>query len=470
MSECNKPVFVPKDEIERQKEFSLKVESLAKERYGEPKAIVRTFGCQQNVADGQRIKGMLQSMGYSFTDNEDEADLIIFNTCAVREHAEARVFGNVGALKHYKHRRPDAVVALCGCMTQQPHIAKKIKDSFRHVDLVFGTHVLHKLPEMLYDVLMTESRVFDIDDTESLIAEGVPFVHDGGVRGFVPVMLGCNNFCTYCVVPYVRGRERSRRPEDIERDLINLLKQGVKDITLLGQNVNSYNGGITFPELLKRLCDVDGDFVLRFMTSHPKDCTKQLLDTMAQCDKIEKHLHLPVQSGNDRVLKAMNRHYDRQKYLSLISYAKSVMPEIKLTSDIIVGFPGESYEEFCDTVSLIKQVEYHSLYTFIYSPRNGTPAAKFPDPVSREEKGRWFKELLDEQEKISMKICSQQVGRRFLALVEEQPKAGVLNARTLDNQIIELEGEKDLIGKFVTAEITDGRTWILKGKIIKEGN
>ena len=457
--------FVPKEEITVQREYAKKVRSLAIEKYKSPKALVRTFGCQQNVADGQKIKGMLSEMGYTFTENEDDADFIIFNTCAVREHAEDRVFGNVGALKHFKRRRPDAIVALCGCMTQQQHIADKIRKSFTHVDLVFGTHVIHKLPQMIYEVLTSEERVFDVDDTDSKIAEGVPTIHDGGVRGWLPVMYGCNNFCTYCIVPYVRGRECSRKPEDIERDLRTMLEKGVKDITLLGQNVNSYNGGISFAQLLRRLNAVEGDFTLRFMTSHPKDCTFELLDTMAECEKVEKHLHLPVQSGNDRVLKAMNRHYDRAKYLSLIKYAKEKMPDIKLTSDIIVGFPSETYEEFLDTVSLIKEVKYHSLYTFIYSPRKGTPAAQMDDPATKEQKGEWFRELLDEQEKIASAISAAQKGKTMRVLIEEMTKPGLLNARTLDNQIVEIEGERDLIGKFVDVEIYDVKTWILKGKI-----
>ena len=466
MSECNKNVFVPQEELQLQREYTQKAKTLAKEKYSEPKAIVRTFGCQQNVADGQKIKGMLSEMGYSFTEDETEADLIIFNTCAVREHAEDRVFGNIGALKHFKRRRPDAIVAVCGCMTQQEHVAKKIKQSFRHVDLVFGTRVIHKLPQMIYEVLDTQERVFDVDDIDNKIAEGIASIHDGGVRGWLPVMYGCNNFCTYCIVPYVRGRECSRRPEDIENDLRNMIKQGIKDITLLGQNVNSYNGGITFSELLRRLNAVEGDFVLRFMTSHPKDCTFELLDTMAECEKVEKHLHLPVQSGNNRVLKAMNRHYDREKYLSLIEYAKKVMPNIKLSSDIIVGFPGETYEEFKDTLSLIKEVKYHALFTFIYSKRKGTPAAEMPDVATKQEKSEWFKELLAVQEEISAGVSANELHKKCRVLVEEQAKDGILNARTLDNQIVEIDGSKDLIGKFVDVEIIGVRTWILKGKII----
>ncbi|MBQ2676621.1 MAG: tRNA (N6-isopentenyl adenosine(37)-C2)-methylthiotransferase MiaB [Clostridia bacterium] len=432
-----------------------------------PKAFVRTFGCQQNVADGQRIMGMLSQMGYTFTDTTDDADLIIFNTCAVREHAEDRVIGNVGALKHHKKLKPDSVIALCGCMMQQQHIADKIKKSFPHVDLVFGTHVVHKLPEYLHSILTKRKRRVEIPDMDGVIAEGIPSIHDGGVRGWLPIMYGCNNFCTYCIVPYVRGRERSRLPEDIIADLKKMVESGIKDITLLGQNVNSYNGGVSFAQLLRMANDVPGDFVIRFMTSHPKDCTKELLLAMAECEKVEKHLHLPVQSGSSRVLKAMNRHYDREKYLELIKTAKQLMPDIVLTSDIIVGFPGETYEEFCETVSLIKEVEYQTLFTFIYSKRKGTPAAVMEDNVLRKEKGKWFTQLCDEQEKIAEKLSASQIGKRFRVLCEEKGRTeNTVNARTLCNQIVEISCDEALIGQFVDVKITDASAWILKGKII----
>ncbi len=463
-----KDIFVSKKELELQKEYAKKVNSIVTVKYLKPKAFIRTFGCQQNVADSQKIMGMLKMMGYEFVDNSDDADLVVFNTCAVREHAEDRVFGNVGALTHLKKKKPDSIIALCGCMMQQEHIANKIKRSFPHVDLVFGTHVVHTLPQMLYEILNGQRRMFNIPQMDGVIAEGIPQITESKVHGWLPIMYGCNNFCTYCIVPYVRGRERSRKPEDILSDFKNMVSSGVKNITLLGQNVNSYNGdGVKFPELLKMCNDVEGDFVIRFMTSHPKDCSKELLHTMAKCEKVEKHLHLPVQSGSSRVLEAMNRKYTREKYLDLIKTAKNLMPNLTLTSDIIVGFPSETYEEVRETISLIEEVRYQSLFTFIYSKRNGTPAAQMPDSVSAEDKGKWFRELLKVQENISEEVCKSQVGKVYRALVEGESRTqGKLYARTLNNFEVEIEGSTDLIGEFVNVEITSGDTWILKGKII----
>lgn len=462
-------LFVPEEEMAKQREYEKKVKSIAAGQGDCPKALVRTFGCQQNVADSQRIKGMLREMGYAFTEDEQEADLVLFNTCAVREHAEDRVFGNVGALKPIKEQKRGMIIALCGCMMQQRHVSERIRRSFPHVNLVFGTHEIHRFPELLYDVMTKQKRVFSTPDIDGVIAEGIPQISDGGVRGWLPVMYGCNNFCTYCVVPYVRGRERSRRPEDIEEDFVKMLRSGVKDITLLGQNVNSYDGGIRFAELLRRLDKHEGDYVIRFMTSHPKDCTDELLQVMSESEHIERHIHLPVQSGSDRVLRAMNRRYDRAHYLSLVEKARRLMPDVQFTSDIIVGFPGESYEELCETISLIRQVRYQALYTFIFSPRHGTPAEGMDDPVSREEKGKWFIELCKVQEDISAEISRSQIGKSFSALVEEPARqSGYMYARTRCNQIVEIAGDDSLIGKFVTVRITDADTWILKGEMIAE--
>ena len=461
-----KDIFVSDEELNIQKEFSKKVKDLANKKYGKPKANIRTFGCQQNVADSQRIMGMLKVMGYEFVDESDDADLVIFNTCAVREHAEDRVFGNVGTLVHLKRRKPNTIIALCGCMMQQEHIAKRIKRSFPHVDLVFGTHVVHKLPEMLFKVLDGQGRIFENPDIDGVIAENIPQVNDSKINGWLPIMYGCNNFCTYCIVPYVRGRERSRNPEDIIADLKEMVAKGIKNITLLGQNVNSYDGGITFAQLLRKCNEVKGDFVIRFMTSHPKDCSEELLKAMAECEKVEKHLHLPVQSGSSRVLKAMNRNYSREKYLSLVEKAKSLMPNLTLTSDIIVGFPSETYEEVQETISLIEKVRYQSLFTFIYSKRKGTPAAEMPDDVSKEEKGKRFRELLLVQEKISEEICKEQVGKTYRILVEEPSRVeDNLYGRTINNFVVEFEGSPDLVGTFAEVEITSGDTWIIKGKL-----
>lgn len=467
---------VPQTELDIQKEFCKKVRSVISKRYDPaPLACVVTYGCQQNVADSEKIKGMLHEMGYGFTEERTKAQLILFNTCAVREHAEDRVFGNVGALKKYKHEHPGVVIACCGCMMQQQHIAEKIKKSFPFVDLVFGTHVIHQLPGLLYKTLTGKKRVFEIPDMDGVIAEGVPVLRDEEKRAWLPIMYGCNNFCTYCIVPYVRGRERSRDPQDILKEARELVQNGCKEITLLGQNVNSYGKNlepkVTFAQLLRMINDIDGDFRIRFMTSHPKDCTRELLETMAQCDKVAKHLHLPFQSGNDRVLKAMNRNYTREKYLSLIRYAKELMGDaLSITSDIIVGFPGETYGEFQDTLSLIEEVRFTSLFTFIYSPRNGTPAARMPDPVSAEEKGRWLRELLAVQEKISAENMKKYAGKTFKCFVYGKGKLGEhsLEARTDGNLIVEFDGDESLIGSFKNITVTEPLTYVLKGRLAEE--
>ncbi len=471
-----KTATVPQTELDIQKEFCKKVRSVISKRYDPaPLACIVTYGCQQNVADSEKIKGMLHEMGYGFTEERTKAQLILFNTCAVREHAEDRVFGNVGALKKYKHEHPGVVIACCGCMMQQQHIAEKIKKSFPFVDLVFGTHVIHQLPGLLYKTLTGKKRVFEIPDMDGVIAEGVPVLRDEEKRAWLPIMYGCNNFCTYCIVPYVRGRERSRDPQDILKEARELVQNGCKEITLLGQNVNSYGKNlepkVTFAQLLRMINDIDGDFRIRFMTSHPKDCTRELLETMAQCDKVAKHLHLPFQSGNDRVLKAMNRNYTREKYLSLIRYAKELMGDaLSITSDIIVGFPGETYEEFQDTLSLIEEVRFTSLFTFIYSPRNGTPAARMPDPVPAEEKGRWLRELLAVQEKISAENMKKYAGKTFKCFVYGKGKLGEhsLEARTDGNLIVEFDGDESLIGSFKNITVTEPLTYVLKGRLAEE--
>lgn len=471
-----KTATVPQTELDIQKEFCKKVRSVISKRYDPaPLACVVTYGCQQNVADSEKIKGMLHEMGYGFTEERTKAQLILFNTCAVREHAEDRVFGNVGALKKYKHEHPGVVIACCGCMMQQQHIAEKIKKSFPFVDLVFGTHVIHQLPGLLYKTLTGKKRVFEIPDMDGVIAEGVPVLRDEEKRAWLPIMYGCNNFCTYCIVPYVRGRERSRDPQDILKETRELVQNGCKEITLLGQNVNSYGKNlepkVTFAQLLRMINDIDGDFRIRFMTSHPKDCTRELLETMAQCDKVAKHLHLPFQSGNDRVLKAMNRNYTREKYLSLIRYAKELMGDaLSITSDIIVGFPGETYEDFQDTLSLIEEVRFTSLFTFIYSPRNGTPATRMPDPVSAEEKGRWLRELLAVQEKISAENMKKYAGKTFKCFVYGKGKLGEhsLEARTDGNLIVEFDGDESLIGSFKNITVTEPLTYVLKGRLAEE--
>ena len=390
-----------------QNEYKKKVKNIisAKFKDKQPKAFVHTYGCQGNVADSEHIKGQLIEMGYTMTQTLEEADIIIYNTCAIREHAEDRVFGNVGALKSLKKQNHDLVVGLCGCMMQQEHVAEKIKNSYPYVNLVFGTHALHKLPELLFKGFKTKKRVFSTDECDGVIAEGMPNERDSGENAWLPIMYGCDNFCSYCVVPYVRGRERSREADVILQEAQDLIREGYKKITLLGQNVNSYGksleDGINFSELIRRLDAIEGDYIFDFMTSHPKDCTKELIDVLASAKHFCGHLHLPVQSGNNRILKEMNRKYTREHYLELVSYAKEKIPGVDITTDIIVGFPGETYEEFLDTVSLVKEVRYGSMFTFIYSKRKGTKAAELPDNVSKEEKTKWFMELLKVQEEIA---------------------------------------------------------------------
>jgi len=402
-----KDYLVPESELEIQKEYIKKVNTVLCSRYSAeaPKAFVHTYGCQGNVADSEHIKGMLVEMGYELCDNVEAADLILYNTCAIREHAEDRVFGNVGALKRLKKDKPGMIIALCGCMMQQNHICEKIKNSYPFVNLVFGTHVLHRLPEFISKVLCTGKRVFSVEDSDGVIAEGLPSSRDSGENAWIPIMYGCNNFCSYCIVPYVRGRERSREPDLILSEAKELVAQGYKKLTLLGQNVNSYGKNcdfsVNFAELIRRIDKIDGDFTFDFMTSHPKDCSFELIDVLAESKHFCGHLHLPVQSGNDRILREMNRHYDRAGYLKLIRYVKEKIPGVDLTTDIIVGFPGETYEEFLDTVSLVKEVRYGSMFTFIYSARKGTPAATMPDPITKKEKTKWFMELLKVQEEIA---------------------------------------------------------------------
>ena len=463
-------ISVSAEEITKQKEFTALAASLVAERFGSaPKAFVHTYGCQGNVADGERLKGMLEQMGYQMTETLEEADLVLYNTCAIREHAEDRVFGNVGALKNIKAAKKDMKILLCGCMMQQERVAKKIRTSYPFVDIVFGTHVIHKLPEFLYKSLSAGKKIYELPDEDGVIVEDMPLHRDSDFKAWIPVMYGCNNFCTYCIVPYVRGRERSRDPEVIIAEAKELIANGYKEITLLGQNVNSYGKypdyGCNFSQLLRELNAIEGDFIIRFMTSHPKDCTHELLETMAQCEKVAKHLHLPFQSGSNRVLDAMNRRYTREKYLGLLEYAYSLMPELSVTSDVIVGFPGETYEEFCETVTLVEKANFTSMFTFIFSSREGTKAAAMPDPVSREEKGKWFKELLDAQEKVAAKRTASMVGKTYRVLCESVSKGGLIEGRTQGNIIIEFPADVSVIGSFREVKVTESLTWILRGEL-----
>ena len=442
-----------------QMEYMQRVRSLVEKIYPQkPKAHIVIYGCQQNVSDGEKIRGMLCEMGYEMTDDITGADFIIFNTCAVREHAEQRVWGNVGATKNYKRKNENLIVAVCGCMAQEEKTVERFKQSYPYVDIVFGTHVLHRLPEFLYRRLSGSARVFEISTEFAEIVEGIPTKRDKDIKAWLPIMYGCNNFCTYCVVPFVRGRERSRKPEFILEEAKQLIAEGKKEITLLGQNVNSYGNdadfGLNFAGLLRQINNIEGDFVIRFMTSHPKDCTEELLKTMSECEKVEKHLHLPFQCGSDRVLKAMNRRYTKEKYLSLIERAKELMPDLELTSDIIVGFPGETYEEFCETVDVVKHVKFTSLLTFIFSPRVNTVAAKMEDPVSREEKGKWFSELLKVQDEIAKEEVKKYLGKTYRVLCDDTgSRDGYMQGHTNGCAVIEFKGDQNLLGQFVNVRV-----------------
>lgn len=472
MSE-KKTVLVPEKELQVQQAYIEKVKILLNKRYPErvPVAHIHSYGCQQNISDGEKIKGMVAMMGYGFSETPDDADLVIYNTCAVRENAEDRVFGNVGALKHNKKRSPDMLVGLCGCMMQQAHIVERLKKSFPHVDLIFGTHVLHQLPQFICEALETNQRVVNIEDHDGVIAENLPIKRDGTIKAWIPIMYGCNNFCTYCIVPYVRGRERSRSSAAILDEVTQLVAEGYKDITLLGQNVNSYGKGleeeINFSGLLRKINAVPGDFRIRFMTSHPKDATFELIDTIADCDKVCNHLHLPVQSGSDRVLKEMNRHYTSGDYLKLVAYAKEHLKDYSFTSDIIVGFPGETYEDFQQTLDLIRKVEYDSLFTFLYSKRVGTKAADMDDPVSTAEKSKWFTELLEAQQDLGKGRYQKYVGCTLRVLVEGPGRTGpgYLTGRTDSYLIVDFKGDPSLVGEFVDVTITQALNWALLGEV-----
>ena len=409
------------------------------------KAYVRSFGCQLNVSDGEKIKGLLMKMGYSFTEDEHEADLIILNTCAVRESAEDRVFGIVGSMKKLKELKPS---------------------------LILGTSAISALPELLLKALHGAKFSADISEYDDF-SEAAEQVRESSFKASVPIMFGCNNFCTYCIVPHVRGRERSRRPEDIISEVSRLVHSGYKEIMLLGQNVNSYGrdleGCISFPQLLRELDAIEGDFWIRFMSSHPKDASKELIDAIFECGKVAKHLHLPVQSGSSDVLRRMNRHYDIEKYLSIVRDIYSRDPDFSLTTDLIVGFPDESGEDFGRTLDLIREVRYDNIYSFIYSKRSGTPAAVMADSISDEEKGRRMRELLEVQREVSTEHYKRFVGRTMRVLADDVSKKrqGWLTGKSSEFIIVEFEGDSSLIGQFVDVEITGSMNWAVTGKLKK---
>jgi tRNA-2-methylthio-N6-dimethylallyladenosine synthase len=463
----SKTTRITPEQVERQQRLCAEIRDYWTTQGVTPTAYVETYGCQQNEADSEQLRGMLEAAGYGLTDSAEGADAVIFNTCAIREHAEQRVFGNVGALVHTKRRHPRQKIFLCGCMMGQPAVVERVKNSYPYVDAVFSTHHLWEFPSLLLRVLTGKKRVFSVEDSAGSIAEGIPVVRTNTLKAWVSIMYGCNNFCSYCIVPYVRGRERSRRPQDVLDECRALIAQGYKEITLLGQNVNSYGRdldcGMDFADLLAAVAELDGEFRLRFMTSHPKDASRKLFDTIAKYDKICKQFHLPFQSGNDRVLHAMNRRYTAAQYLELVDYGRSLMPELVLTSDVIVGFPGETEAEFEDTLKLIERVRYDALFTFIFSPRAGTPAASMDDPTPRAEKNQRFDRLCALQNRISEEKHREYVGKTLRVLVDGRD-GDKLTARTDGGRLVRLDGGDELIGQFLNVTVTGSTTWSLVGE------
>lgn len=431
---------------------------------------ISTFGCQMNEEDSEKISGMLRTMGYSKAENKEDASIIIFNTCCVRENAELKVFGNLGALKGLKKKRPDLIIGVCGCMMQQKGMAEEIMEKFPFVDMIFGTHNAYKFPEYLNRVKQEGKAVCEIYNEETEIVEGLPLDRESSIKAFVTIMYGCNNFCTYCIVPYVRGRERSRKPEDIENEIKDLVANGYKEITLLGQNVNSYGKGldteIDFAKLLRRINEIEGLERIRFMTSHPKDLSDDVIYAIRDCDKVCEQIHLPVQSGSDDILNKMNRHYDREKYLSIIEKIKREIPGVAITTDIIVGFPGESEEDFEGTLDMVKKVEYDSAFTFIYSRRKYTPADMMLNQVDDTVKHERFNRLIESVNEICAKKNLEYEGKCVEVLVEGISKNDdtKLMGRTRTGKLVNFTGSKNSIGKLVNVKITKASSFSLKGE------
>ena len=460
-------------EVQQQIEYTNKIRDIVTAG-AVKKACVVTYGCQQNEADSERIAGMLQAMGYEKTDKEEDADIIVVNTCAVRDHAEQRALSITGGYKHLKSKNPSLIIGVSGCMVSKKQSVDRIKRSYPYIDFTFGTEKLWQMPEILYGVMSTQKRSFCPNEGKPITMEGIPVLRENPYKAWVSIMYGCNNFCTYCIVPYVRGRERSRRPEDILREVRELVASGCREITLLGQNVNSYGkefgGECDFADLLSRICEIEGDYIIRFMTSHPKDASRKLIDTMAANPRIARQFHLPVQSGSDRILKAMNRNYTRESYLSLIRYMREKMPDIAISTDIIVGFPGETEEDFEDTLSIVREARYDMMYSFIYSKRGGTPAAEMEDQIPAEVTGKRFPRLLEVQNEISLERNLVWENRTLRVLVDGRSKNNPdkFSGRTDGNKIVLFDADDSYIGKFVNIKITKAQTFALIGEIVAE--
>jgi len=458
-----------------QAQFIEEIEKMNSEYYfknGKNKTYhIITYGCQMNVHDSEKLAGMLNAMGYVETQNLEEADLIIFNTCAVREHAESRVYGNIGPLKRLKDKKPELIIGVCGCMPQQLEVAQKLAKVFPFLDIIFGTKSLHKFPQLLYKAITTKKTVIDVAEDEDVVVEGIPTARREGVSAFVNIIYGCNNFCSYCIVPYVRGRERSRRPEEIIFEIQQLAANGVKEVTLLGQNVNSYGkdlpDGIPFYKLLEKVNAIEGIERIRFVTSHPKDLSDELIFAMRDLEKVCEHIHLPVQSGSTRILRQMNRHYTKEDYLRLVEKLKENIPDIAITTDIIVGFPGETEEDFEDTLDVVRKVEFDSAYTFIYSKRKGTKAAQMPNQVPDEVKHERFQRLVKLVEEIALKKNQQMLGKVCEILIDGYSKRNnLLEGRTRTNKVVNVKCSDEFMYKFVNVKILEASRHWLYGEVI----
>jgi len=467
-------VIVPQEEIERQRGFINTIERINSSLEKKPKVFIETFGCQMNENDSEKLLGMVLEMGYEKTDRPEGSDLIIINTCCVRGNAEEKVYGHLGALKSLSRENPNLIIAVCGCMPQQKSLQEEIKNKYRHVNLVFGTHNIYRFPELLYKAISEKSSVIEVWEEGEVIAEGMPVRREDNLKAWVTIMLGCDNFCSYCIVPYTRGRERSRKPEEIIAEIKCLAEEGYKEVTLLGQNVNSYRGVaedgriVDFSQLLAMVNEVEGIARIRFTTSHPKDLSDNLIEAMAKLDKVCKQLHLPVQSGSSRILRKMNRKYTKEQYLELVEKIKQAIPGIVLTTDIIVGYPGETEEDFEDTLDVVRRVRFDNAFTFLYSKREGTPAARAEDQVPEEIKKERFDRLLKLQNAISREINESYVGKTVEVLCEWPSKTNreILTGRTDGNKVVNFRGSENLAGQFVNVKITGAQTWYLEGEVI----
>ena len=442
----------------KQCDFSEYIDRVRALNSGENKKVcIFTFGCQQNEADSEKILGMANAMGYDKTDDPDEADMIILNTCAIRQHAEEKALSMLGRFKSLKRKNNSLIVGVCGCMAAEEHIKNMLKTDFHYVTFTLEPNMLHRIPELVYRSLNEGKRSFVIGEDRGDVVEGMPMTRRFGHKAWVSIMYGCNNFCSYCIVPYVRGRERSRSVNDILSECRSLVDDGVKEITLLGQNVNSYRGECDFASLLERIAAIEGDFIIRFMTSHPKDVSDGLIDVMSRYSpKIAPYFHLPLQSGSDRILKAMNRTYNRERFLSIVDKLRSKIPGICLSTDVIVGFPSETEEDFRDTLDILDKAKFDMVYAFKYSPREGTPAAKMSEQVSMDVKEDRIARLLKMQDSISYANNEKYIGSVMTVLVDSLSKRkdkNTVNARTYGNKLVHFEGDESMIGKYMQVKI-----------------